>query len=270
MPRRRMMDGRNPYGARGGYVVSSRRARRGGRDRGMDYEYDARNYRGGDMEYGSMRGDRAYQGQDNARGRRDYQPSGQYDMAGGNYGGMRGRGDYESDMHYGGRQGNFQPVEAMGYFTGYYGGGEDMGRGGRGRDYADYEYDMRPMPYYNMRMRDYAGGFGERLSKAELEEWKKELLQKVEEKDKHFFEMSNIIPKAKQLGAQMKDYNEEELVVATALAYNLYCKTGKKYVGNNMDFFIEIAREDLENQDSELTGGEKLAVYYDCIVMGED
>lgn len=270
MPRRRMMDGRNPYGSRGGYVVSSRRARRGGRDRGMDYEYDARNYRGGDMEYGSMRGDRAYQGQDNARGRRDYQSVGQYDMANGNYGGMRGRGDYESDMHYGGRQGNFQPVEAMGYFTGYYGGGEDMARGGRGRDYADYDYDMRPMPYYYMRMRDYAGDYGERLTKEELEEWKHKLMSQMEGNEKQFFTKEQIGQKGRQMGLEMKDYNEEELVVATAMVYTDYCKTAKKYIGNNMDFFIELARDWLEDKDSELKGGEKLAVYYDCIVMGED
>lgn len=57
------MDGRNPYGSRGGYVMSSRGR---GRDRGMDYgnynsEYDSRNsypmdynYRGQDSHHGGQ------------------------------------------------------------------------------------------------------------------------------------------------------------------------------------------------------------------------
>lgn len=54
----RRMDGRNPYGSKGGYVVNSRRGR--GRDRAMgmdnDYnysEYDSRNYGGRDRGYGN-------------------------------------------------------------------------------------------------------------------------------------------------------------------------------------------------------------------------
>lgn len=247
MPRHMMRDGRNPYGSRGGYVVSSRRSRR--RDRGMDYGY-GRDYRGSDMEYDPRQSDMAYPEQDYARNRRDYESSRQSNMARSDYGDMR-------DMHYGERQGNFRPVEAMGYFTGYYGGEQDYARGGR-RDYGyDYNYD-------------YAGDYGERLSKEELEHWKKKLMQEIDEKDKQFFTKEQISQKARQMGVEMKDYNEEELVVATAMVYTDYCKTAKKYIGNNMDFFVELARDWLEDKDTEVKGGEKLAVYYDCIVEGED
>ena len=260
----RMMDGRNPYGASGGYVISGRRSRRGRRDRGMrydrgmDYAYDRRDYRGGDYEYDSARNDRAYSGQDYENNRRDYESMGQSDMARGDYRGMR-------DMHYGERQGNFRPVEAMGYFTGYYGGGEqDYGRYGRGRDYGDYNYDMRGRDYG-----DYGEDYGEKLSREELEHWKKKLMQEVEDKDKQFFTKENISQKARQIGAEMKDYNEEELVVATAMVYTDYCKTIRKFVGSNMDIFVELAKDWLEDKDSELKGGEKLAVYHDCIIMGD-
>lgn len=267
MPRGRMMDMRNPYGSEGGYVVSSRR--RGRRDRamsrGMDYAYDRRDYRGGDYEYNSRRGDRAYSEQDYERGRRDYESMGQSDMARGDYGDMRGRGrdygDYEEDMARGrrGRDGHYpmvqgyMPIEAMGRFTGYYGMGEDDYA--RGRNY-DYGYD-------------YAGDYGERLTEAELEEWKKKLLKEVDEKDKQFFTKERISQKAKQMNVEMKDFSEDELVVATAMVYTDYCKTAKKYIGSNMDFYIEIARDWLNDKDSELKGGEKLAVYHDCIIMGD-
>ena len=92
----------------------------------------------------------------------------------------------------------------------------------------------------------------------------------VDDKEKQFFTKEQISQKARQMGVEMKDYNEEELGVTTAMVYTDYCKTAKKYIGNNMDFFIELARDWLEDKDTEVKGGEKLAIYYDCIVEGED
>ena len=271
-------DGRNPYGSRGGYVVSSRRGRR---DRaGEDY---ARQYatRNDYAEYDTRRGDRAYNEQDMARNRRDYEHAGQSDMGYDDIDMRRRRNTrgqymsdraYENDMdgHYLMGQGStYYPIEAMGRFTGYWGEPEgDYARGGR-RDYGDYNYD------YDMRGRydygyDYAGDYGEKLTKEELEEWKKKLLKEVDENEKQFFTKERISQKAKQMGVEMKDYNEEELVVATAMVYTDYSKTAKKYIGNNMDFFIEMGRDWLEDKDSAVKGGEKLAIYYDCIVSGED
>ena len=251
------MDMRNPYGSEGGYVTTSRRSRRGRRDRAMgrgaDYAYDRRDYRGGDYEYDSMRGDRAYSQYQDERSRRDYESMGQYDM-GYDYGDIRSRG---RDGHYPmGKGSTYYPIEAMGRFNGYWGMPEEDYARSRGMNYRDYNSD-------------YAGDYGERLTKEELEEWKHKLLKEVDEKDKHFFTKEQIGQKARQMGVEMKDYNEEELVVATAMVYTDYCKTGKKYVGNNMDFYIEIARDWLEDKDSELKGGEKLAVYHDCIIMGD-
>ena len=154
-------------------------------------------------------------------------------------------GQYMSDRGSFHEERGFRPVEAMGYFTGYYGGGEDYARGGR--DYGDYNYDMRydgnyPMPRMDYRGRDYrydyGGDYGESLTREELEHWKKKLMQEVDEKDKQFFTKEMIGQKAHQIGAEMKDYNEEELVVATAMVYTDYCKTVKKYAGNNMDIYI--------------------------------
>ena len=218
----------------------------------MLYGYDRgyRDFRG--EQYDSMGNDYAYSEQDYARGRRDYESGRQSDMARRDYGDMR-------DMHYGERQGNFRPVEAMGYFTGYY-GGEDYARGGRGRG-RDYGYD------YNY---DYAGDYGENLTKDELEEWKMKLMREVEDKDKNFFTKENISSKAKAFGAQMKDYNEEELCLVTLMMYTDYCKTIKRFVGANMDIYIELAMNWLEDKDSELKGSERLAVYHDCIIEGDE
>ena len=259
----RMSDGRNPYGSEGGYV-SSRRSRRSRRDRGMrrgmDYAYDRGDYRGGDYEYDSRRGDRAYSEQDYAGSRRDYESGRQYDMARSDYGDMR-------DMHYGERQGNFRPVEAMGYFTGYYGGGEDYARSGR-RDYGyDYNYDMRGRRDYGY---DYAGDYGEKLTQEELEHWRKKLDKEVgDEQSKHFFKKENIEQKARQMGLEMKHFNAEELAIASYMIYSDYCKSLKPYVGQNMDVFVKMGEEFLNDPDSAVKGGEKLALYFE-IVAGED
>ena len=265
MPRRRMMDMRNPYGAEGGYVVNSRRMRRrGGRDRamsgdmGMNYGYN-RDYRGGGMEYGSRQSDMAYSQQDYERNRRDYESMGQSDMARNDYGDMR-------DMHHMGRSGNYRPVEAMGYFTGYYGGGQDMARGGR-RDYNyDYGYDMRGRDYGY----DYAGDYGEKLTKEELEHWNKKMLKEVDEKYKQFFTKENISQKARSLGVQMEGFSEDELLTATIAMYTDYCEALKPYIGENMDAYVKMGKHFLMDKDASVQGGEKLAVYYDCIVEGED
>lgn len=269
MDYRMMRDGRNPYGSEGGYVTTSRRSRRGRRDRamsrGMDYAYDRRDYRSSDMEYDSRRGDYAYNEQDNERSRRDYESNGQYDM-GYDYADMRrrrnSRGQYMPDRGYEPtdygfhEERGFKPVEAMGYFTGYYGGGEDYGYDmrGRGRDYG----------YYDM-----GGDYGETLTKEELEHWKKKLMEEVDDKYKSFFTKENIASKAKQLGVQMEGFSEEELLISVLMTYTDYCKALKPYIGENMDAYVKLGHAFLVDKDSPVKGGEKLAIYFDNIVEAD-
>lgn len=294
MPRRRMIDymmsrdGRNPYGSRGGYVVSGRRGRRD-RARGRDglmmedmrrynageYEYDlaemtrqnqevrhdpymprdfetgmvnrgdyaGRDYNYDYRQYDMANGNRAYSQQDNARGRRDYERGRQYDMA---Y-------DY-ADMNLA-SSGNYRPVEAMGYFTGYY-GGEDMARGRGRRDYRGYDYGY-----------DYTGDYGENLTKEELTHWAKRLMGEMEDKDKQFFAKENIMRKANEMGIKFDKFNEEEFYVAVLMMYTDYCKT----LGSaNMDIYLRLAKDWLEDDDVSVKGGEKLAVYHDNIVEDDD
>lgn len=197
------------------------------------------------------------------RGRRDYESGRQSDMGYDYAGDMRRRrnsmGQYMSDRTYGDygfhEERGFRPVEAMGYFTGYYGGGEDYARGGRNRG-RDYGYD-------------YAGDYGENLTMQELEHWRKKLDKEVgDEQSKHFFKKENIEMKAKQLGIEMKHFNAEELALASYMLYSDYCKSLKPYVGQNMDVFVKMGEEFLIDPDSEVKGGEKLALYKE-IVSGE-
>jgi hypothetical protein len=251
-----MRDMRNPYGSRGGYVVSSRGGRRGRRrgDRGQDYgNYDMRHsnmpqdYRGNDYNY-DVRGGRDY-GNDMARGRYDHNMDGH---------------------HYPQGQGStYYPIQAMGTFEGYYGMPEqDYARGGRG-----YGYDMRGHRDYGMsdyRGRDYGdyddyGDYGETLSEEELEKWAHKLKGQLDEREKQMFSKEAIANKARTMGKQMEGFGEKELEVATLMVYTDY----KNTIGQNLDIAVKLAYDWLADKDVAVKGAEKLAVYYDCIVEGQ-
>jgi hypothetical protein len=194
---------------------------------------------------------------------RDYRP---YDMRGGDYE-MRGRDGHHPQEH----GSTYYPIQAMGTFEGYYGMPEqDYGRGGR----RDYGYDMRG-DYASRGRRDYAdygydygydyGEDSERLTEEELEHWCKKLKGQLDEREKQMFSKEAISQKAKQMGKQMKDFSEKELEVATLMIYTDY----KKSIGQNPDLAIKLAFDWLTDEDVAVKGGEKLAVYYDCIVEGE-
>lgn len=247
-----MYDGRNPYGSEGGYVVSSRGGRGRGRgrgrrgDRGMDYGYEMRPMDYTDRNYDMRRTDYPDMARDM---RRDY--------------------DYPNkDGHHmhGGRSDRYEPVEFMGYCTGYYGSpSQDYGRG---RDYGYPEYRGGDMGRnYRGGGYDYAyyGDYGETLSDKELEHWKKRLHDQLDERERQMFSEDAIMQKAKQMGVPMDGFGEKELEVATLMIYTDY----KKSIGQNPDLAIKLAVDWLTDKDVAVKGAEKLAVYYDCIVEGE-
>lgn len=250
---RMMYDGRTmpPRNSRGEFISRGRgrgrgRGRRG--DRGMDYGMDGRVIR----SYPTMHPQGDY-----GRGDMNYDMARHEDMRSMDYRG----GDYRSgqmmgDGHYQhGRQSGYEPVEFMGYCQGYYGSPQDYGRG---RDYGynrrDYGYDYG-YPY---------GDFGEALSDKELEDWCHKLKSKLDEREKQMFHKDAIIQKAKQMGREMKGFGEKEIEVVTLMLLDDY----KRTLGVNPDTMVKLAFDWLDDQDAQLKGAQKLAVYYDEIVMG--
>ena len=226
--RRRVTDGRNPYGSEGGYVVS-RRAR-GDRRMGRDYAYDYPN-RYGDSENQRLNSQRE---EDYARGR--------------------------------GYDGHYEPIEIMGRFNGYYGGAEDYTRGrdyNYGNDYArGRDYGYMPYPPYMM---DYASQGGEYLSDRDLQMWADKLMKKVEDKDKQFLSRENIRKRADEMGIKFEKYSFEEFYVVVLMKYTDHCKT---LGTANMDIYLKLAKDFFEDPDTALRYGEKLAAYYYDIVEG--
>ena len=183
-------DGRNPYGAKGGYVRDSRYGDFYAMDDREPYDaYDARRY--------------------DARSRE------RYDMA--------SRRDY-----------NYYPVEAMGRFTGYYGG-----------------TDRYPRDGHSM------------LSEEDLKRWSKRLLDDVDDKDK--LKMENIVKRAEQMGIRFEEFTPYEMYVTVLMMFTDYHKT----LGTgNYDVYIKLAKDWLCDDDSDLKYGDKLTAYYENVIHG--
>jgi hypothetical protein len=252
MEERRIMavrDGRRlpPRNSRGEF-----RRRRSRRDRGM------MDYAGEDMrmrDYGDV----------TRRGRYGDYAS---DMTGMDY------GDMPMDGHYPQAHGStYYPIQAMGTFEGYYGmPEEDYGYDMRGRGRGmDYGYGMRGGRGRGHYYGDYGygyddyGDYGETLSEQELEKWNKKLLSQLDEREKQMFSKESIMQKFKAMGKQMEGFGEKELYTATLMALTDY----KHSIGVNPDLAIKLAYDWLADKDVAVKGAEKLAVYYDEIVMGD-
>lgn len=286
MARRDRAMRRNPYGSRGGYVVSDRRSRRDG----LMME-DMRRYNAGESDYelsdltrqnrpiehdpyvpymtrmgSSIMPDMDYRRGDYARTNRDYthQYSPEYDMryidsAYSRYDNARGRRDYESMGQYG-NDGTRYDFNIMGEYTRdghYYPMDYARMRGSNGRFVRDRaRYDMGY---------DYAGNSGQMLSDDELMQWSKKLMSKVDEKDKAFFTIENIKKKAQEMGIKFEEFTFEEFYTTVLMMYTDYCKT----LGSaNMDIYLRLAKDWLCDEDVDMQYGEKLAAYHDYVVKG--
>lgn len=131
----------------------------------------------------------------------------------------------------------------------------------RGRDYA------KRRDYARGRDRGYDYGSADYLEDEELMEWSKELMEDVEEKDKAYFSKENITKKAKELGITFEEFTFPELYATVLMQYTDFHKT----LGTaNMDLYVKMAKEWLDDPDSELQYGEKLAKYYDEIICADE
>ena len=160
------------------------------------------------------------------------------------------------DEHYAGAgyRGNWGNTPFMVERTGYPYDmmGEDGRRGGRRigrrsrRDYGDYA----------------EGG----LSNAHLEKWEKALHRELDEHDRELLKMEKVIKRANDMRIEFDKFSEEEFYVTVLMLYTDYKDTIGK---GNAEIYIKLAKDFLCDEDAELQYGEKLAAYYEGIVLGE-
>lgn len=221
-------------------------ARQGGNRRGGGRDYAGGMYRG-TMDY---EGDYAMRGRD---GRQGVKGTGRYGIGGSRYYG-RDRSEYPM-MDYA-RGGNRRDRDY-----------NDYNDYGEYDDYADYGYD----DYRDYRgMRDYGDDKPEKLKKKDLHEWKRKL-QNADGTIGEHFDANHIMSTAERMGIRYNGYDEKELVMVANMLYSDYCDALKPYIPMDKEVmaYTKLAKAWLEDEDAP-EGSEKLALYYKCIVDGED
>lgn len=142
----------------------------------------------------------------------------------------------------------------MDYRTDYYRG-----------TYGDTPFEMMQYRQYDQRM-DYGmrnDYHSKKLGREEIEMWSERLMQEVDKPHQDLVGEHKIMQKAKEMGIKFEDYSPEEFYVVVMMMYTDYCKT----LGSvNIDTYIRLAKDWLEDKDSKLKGSEKLSAYYKHII----
>lgn len=132
----------------------------------------------------------------------------------------------------------------------------------RDREYRDYNYDPR----------DYAtsGGTDMRLTKDDMRSWKR-MMRNADGTIGEHFDHEQISRVADQVGARYNGYDENELCMTANMIYSDYGEVLRAYIPKDKEatIYTKLAKAFLEDEDAP-QGSEKLALYYYCIVKGDE
>lgn len=168
----------------------------------------------------------------------------------------------------------------------------DYDRRGRDHDRRDYDdRDYRSGDYSRMDRadrdynrdydrerdydRDYNRDYGEtqygKMSRKDIEKWKKSLKNNDGSHGEHY-KKDQIEPIVKRLGIDVEQCGGSDIFcLAVNLAYADYCKVAKKYGTNHVEFYADMAKAFLlEDKDFMGEPEEKLWLYYKCIAESEE
>lgn len=205
-------------------------------DRNRDYgmgEYEVRGRYENDYDYGMdgrrMRRDYDYEETD---GRRGVKGTGRYGIGGSRYYGRdRDMRDYEMD--------------GRGYDRGY-----------------DRNYDMGYDRGY-----DYASSDEMRLTREDMERWKK-MLRNADGTQGEHFTASQVKQAAESLGIRMEGYTEADLCMTANMLYSDIGEAFRAYIPREKEAhaYVKAAKLWLDDPDASVHGSEKLAGYFMCFV----
>lgn len=186
------------------------------------------------------------------------------------------------------------------YRRGEYRGRNDYGRGEYRGDYAGYDYDdeeearydgrqgvkgtgrygIGGSRYYGRRSDRAGGDYGEydyghggemRLTRHDMMNWK----EKMENADGSYgehFTGGQIRQAVQAMGVEMKGYNEKEMCLTANMLYSDYGEVLRPFIPKEKEayVYVNLAKAFLEDPDSSVKGGEKLACYYYAMVDDEE
>ena len=144
---------------------------------------------------------------------------------------------------------------------------QQYGERNRPMEYEMYGYGIggiKPMDYgydYGYDY-DYASEDMEKEWKEHLKKWQDELKRY----DRFNMPKDQVIQNAKQMGVEFDKYNEEEFLTTYYMVMSDYPS-----IANEPHTYISLAKDWLEDEDSNLKGSDKLcAYYYEVINAGEE
>lgn len=198
----------------------------------------------------------------------------------GRRGGYRGRADYAAndmnyDGNYGGRDSGYDDdIDRLSYAEDYdYG----MSDGRRGVKYTG-PYGIGGRRHYPRRDRSsYDGdgydGRGEkmRLSKRDLNEWKRNLENDDGTQGPHF-DMQQIEQAAETLGIRPQEYDMSALCMVANMYYSHLGELNRQFLPKEKEvyYYTKAAKKWLDDPDAAVHGDEKLAAYYYTIVCDDE
>lgn len=193
-----------------------------------------------------------------------YNPYGRRNMGRRNYSdrySQQNRDSFDTD-----RSGDRRMNESSDYSNQYDSNRYDGERYDSGR-YSDYPYRMNRQKGYDPSMKDgYKEGHGKKeLSDEELKSWVKEMHNEDGSTgEKYTVDQTTAL--AKQHGVVLGDeVSEHEWWAAVNAMYSDYCKTAKKYGIDKPDYYADLAKDFLFDEDA-VEAKEKLYAYYHNIV----
>ena len=188
------------------------------------------------------------------------------------------RGEYRSRSDYG--RGEYRgSVDYRGDYAGYDYDDEDEARyDGRQGVKGTGRYGIGGSRYYGrdraregMEYMDYAHEDGARLTRHDMMNWK----EKMENADGSYgehFTGGQIRQAVQAMGIEMKGYNEKEMCLTANMLYSDYCEVLRPFIPKEKEayVYVNLAKAFLEDPDSSVKGGEKLAAYYYAIVDDDE
>jgi hypothetical protein len=161
----------------------------------------------------------------------------------------RGHMEYRGEFEHDGRRGRY--------------GMRDRGEDYRGDMRENYRGDMR-----GDSRRDY--GEEMKLSRSDMKRWK-HMLKNADGTEGEHFTNEQMHEAIHQVGAKFDTYDETELCMTANMLYSDLCESLHSMIPKEREAMIyaKMAKCWLEDEDGP-PGAEKLALYYYCIVAGDE
>lgn len=127
--------------------------------------------------------------------------------------------------------------------------------------YRDYNYDMRYDYRRGRDYRDYADDDYDKEYHEDLMDW----IEKLKKDDRYKLTKEQVVAKAREMGVDFKDYDEEEYYAIYLMHVSDY-----PFIANEPHTYLAMAKAWLDDNDIAVDPSDKVCKYMYEIVLDED